>query len=129
MSGDFYTVLLFSLLLTAGGISIYFGYRYLVARMGVRKSAYSYVELRNLEKGTAKGEIIFYFSVPEPMHVRLEITDLDDNVIKIVEDKDFGLGDFRIPFVSTHFADGDYFYRIITDHQQTAKKFSINNAQ
>ena len=73
MSGNFYLVLGYSLMLTLGAVFIYFGYRFLKARIGKKGASHPYVTLHNLEKGKAAGEIIFYFSVPEKMHVKLDI--------------------------------------------------------
>lgn len=127
MSGNFYQVLLFSLLLTAGAILVYFGYRYFMARWGSRPSAFRYVTLHNLEKGDAKGEIMFYFHVPEEVHLKVEVLDLNDNVLQTLEDKSFSEGDFRVKCNTLTLPDGDYFYRITSPHQHTAKKFTVNN--
>lgn len=53
MSGNFYTVLLFSLLLTVGAFLIYYGYRYFLALYGGKKTPNKYVTVHNLENGEA----------------------------------------------------------------------------
>jgi hypothetical protein len=127
MSGNFYQVLLFSLMFTAGAVLIYFGYRYFMARWGSKPSAFRYVTLHNLERGAAKGEIIFYFHVPEELHLKVEVLDLEDKVLITLEDKLFSEGDFRVKYDTLTLSDGDYFYRISTPHQNTAKKFTVKN--
>jgi len=127
MSGQFYLVLFYSLLFTAGAVLIYFGYRYFIARYGARPPAYKYVTLYNLERGTAHGEIVFYFQVPEQVTLKLEIRDLNDKVLKVIEERQFEAGDHRVKFDSSVFGNGEYFYRIVTPHQQTEKKFKIEN--
>lgn len=127
MSGNFYSILFFSLMLTAGGVLIYFGYRYFLARFGKRPSPFRYVTLHNLERGEAKGEIIFYFHVPESIHLKIEVLDTEDKVLQLLEDKPFSEGDFRVKCDTSSLKDGEYFYRITTPHQHTAKKFKVNN--
>lgn len=127
MSGNFYAILFFSLLLTAGAVLIYFGYRYFLARFGKRPAPYRYVTLHNLERGEAKGEIIFFFHVPEEIHLKIEILDTADTVLILLEDKTFSEGDFRVKCDTLSLKDGEYFYRITTPHQHTAKKFKVNN--
>jgi hypothetical protein len=114
-------------MLTAGAILIYYGYRYFMARWGSKPSLFRYVTLHNLERGDAKGEIIFYFHVPEKIDLKVEVLDLNDNVLQTLEDKSFEEGDFRVKCNTLSLKDGDYFYRISTPHQQTAKKFTVNN--
>jgi hypothetical protein len=127
MSGNFYQVLLFSLMLTAGAVLIYFGYRYFMAKWGSKPSAFRYVTLHNLERGDAKGEILFYFHVPEEIHLKIDVLDINDNLMMTIEDKLFLEGDFRVKCDTTLLQDGEYFYRITTPHQHTAKKFKVQN--
>jgi len=127
MSGNFYQVLLFSLMLTAGAVLIYFGYRYFMAKWGSKPSAYRYVTLHNLERGDAKGEILFYFHVPEEIQLKIDVLDLNDNLMITLEDKLYSEGDFRVKCDTLVLPDGEYFYRITTPHQHTAKKFKVQN--
>lgn len=127
MSGNFYQTLLYSLLLTAGAILIYFGYRYFMAKFGSVPTPFRYVTLHNLERGDAKGEIILYFHVPVEIQLKVEILDLEDNILQTLEDKTFSEGDFRVKCDTLKLKDGEYFYRITTPHQHTAKKFTVNN--
>lgn len=127
MSGNFYTVLLFSLLLTVGAFLIYYGYRYFIAMYGGKPTSNKYVTVHNLENGEAKGEIIFFINVAEKMNVKMDILDLNDQLVTSIENKEFEEGDHRIKFLSTTIPNGDYFYSIVTDHQNTIKKFKVNN--
>lgn len=127
MSGNFYTVLLFSLLLTSGAVLLYFGYRYYIALYGGEKTSNKYITLHNLENGNAIGEIIFFIGVAEKMYAKMEILNLQDEFICLVEEKNYEEGNHRIKFDSSKIPNGEYYYSLTTAHQKTVKKFKVSN--
>lgn len=128
MSERFYIVLLFSLMITVGLVFLYYGIRYLRMKNKPQIPVRKYVESGSIEKGNLEGEVFFQLYVPEEVNVKLEILDEADRVLVVVEDKLFLPGNSKISFDTKKLADGEYFYRLSTPHQQTLKKIKISNA-
>ena len=86
-----------------------------------------YCELIFLENDLANGMVEFYFSNLEKKEVRFEILNKEYETVNVLAEEVFEPGQHIVRFDSTSVANGNYFYQLKTDNQQTMRKMVVNN--
>lgn len=86
-----------------------------------------YCELNTLEKNPASGELEFYFTSNDTKHVTFEILNDDYAPIEMITDKEYAPGQHILRYDSTRLPNGNYFYQLKTDNQQTMRKMIVVN--
>lgn len=86
-----------------------------------------YAVLYPLEIQPAVGEVEFYYELEKDKEIELFLLDTDFN--KVMElDKRLGtIGGNKVIFDTKQVANGQYFYQLKSDNQQTMKKIAIEN--
>lgn len=103
-------------------------YRYMLSKMNKKEFVREdFVELYTYEQQIAKGEIILFFEVLSLKSVKLYLTDDKGTVIKVLKEGEFKPGGYNVAFNTTEFEDGNYYYCLQTDNQQTDKLLRIRN--
>lgn len=105
-------------------------YRKLLVRYGRGKSkkiTVTYANVFELKPPYATGTVQFGFELVEPSFVEFRITDLDGNIIVVLEKKDFSVGTHPLLFHSNEYPNGMYYYQFISPLQNISKKFIIDN--
>ncbi|MDD2983419.1 MAG: hypothetical protein PHQ74_08525 [Crocinitomicaceae bacterium] len=86
-----------------------------------------YCELIFLENDLAKGMVEFYFTNLEKKEIRFEILNKEYETVQLLSEEEFEAGQHIVRFDSTSVANGNYFYQLKTDNQQTMRKMVVNN--
>lgn len=109
-------------------IILYFVYQKLLSRINRKEPNKAlYCDLIYLENDVAKGIVEFYFTNLEVKNIRFEILNQQYESISILAEDDFEIGQHIVRFDSTSVPNGNYFYQLKTDNQQTMRKMYVNN--
>lgn len=114
-----------SLLIIVGIIA----YRYLLSKMNKKEFVREdFVELYTYEQPIASGEIILFFEVFVLKSIKFYLTDEKGIVLKMFKEGECKPGGYNIKFDTTEFSDGNYYYCLQSDNQQTDKLLRIRNS-
>lgn len=86
-----------------------------------------YCEMNFLENDLAKGTVEFYFTNVEKKEIRFEVLDKAYETVELLAEAVFEPGQHIVRFDSTTVSNGNYFYQLKTDNQQTMRKMVVNN--
>jgi hypothetical protein len=86
-----------------------------------------YCEMVFLENDIAKGMVEFYFTNLEKKEIRFEILNKEYETVSILAEKEFEPGQHIFRFDSKAVANGNYYYQLKTDNQQTMRKMVVSN--
>ena len=126
MSGGFYELLLYSLLLTTGSFLLYFLYRYFIRRAAGNLPPVRYIILRELKQFRGEKKIVFFIDVPEEIKMNISIFTANDNRNVIQLEKDAlhqGLVQQEVDLHSLE--SGEYYLKISSDKQEITRKFVL----
>jgi hypothetical protein len=87
----------------------------------------SYCELNPLEKNPASGLLEFYFTTSSERNVSFEILNESYTSVALVTNQIYQEGQHILRFDSTQLENGNYFYQLKTENQQTIRKMVILN--
>ena len=103
-------------------------YRYLLSRMDKKEFfREDFVELYSYEQQIATGEITLFFEVLSRKRIKFYLTDGKGTVLKVLKDGEFKPGGYNVKLDTAEFSDGNYYYCLQTDNQQTDKLLRIRN--
>ncbi|MEN9302437.1 MAG: hypothetical protein RL264_866 [Bacteroidota bacterium] len=115
------------LLISISILALVILYRLLLRRFSrgrVRQE--DYCVLYSLETNPVNGEIEFYFTTPISKKVAFYIWK-EKEIVQCLRNEEFTKGGHIIRFDSTTLENGEYFFGIVTEAQQTIKRFKIQN--
>lgn len=72
-------------------------------------------------------EVILYFEAEQEKEFEMKILDADWNDIDCISKGKAKVGGNKVKLDTTRFANGIYFYNLVTDNQNTRKKIQIEN--
>jgi hypothetical protein len=87
----------------------------------------NYCVLFGLENQPSKGEVEFFFTSEKSKNVKINLLKLDMSLHTVIKELDCTVGGNIVRFNTTVVEDGDYFYQLLSDNQNTMKKFTIKN--
>ena len=83
------------------------------------------VELKQNYPNPFNFETILPFTIPERMHVRLEVANVLGAIVQTLIDEPMERGFHEIVFDATGLASGIYFYRLITEEKVLTEKMIL----
>lgn len=86
-----------------------------------------YCELIYLENDLAKGVIEFYFINLEKKNIRFEVLNKQYETVQLLAEEEFEPGQHIFRFDSTTVSNGNYFYQLKTENQQTMRRMVVSN--
>jgi hypothetical protein len=125
MSGGFYIVLFYSLLLTTGVFLLYFLYKYFLKKAAGTMPSQRFLIMRELQKKPGERRIVYFFEVPDNKNVTISIHAVDGHSSMIVEENIPLLGLIRRETDLHSLPDGAYYLRITTDKQEISRRFDL----
>ncbi len=87
----------------------------------------NYCVLYGLENQPSKGEIEFFFTSEKQKNVKINLLKPDMTIHSVIKDFDCTSGGNIVRFDTSSVEDGEYFYQLSTNNQNTMKKFIIKN--
>jgi len=128
MTPAFYTVLLYSLMLTTGAVLAFYGYRYILGTINqANKNQKPFIRLRSLQEGSLSGKSFLIFDLPEERDITVVIKDLQEKDLKVLHKGVSAAGELALSLETTEFANGEYFLCLNTTDQQIQRKLRIEN--
>lgn len=122
MNGDFYLLLIASLAVTIGAGLLFWGYKYLLARLNKNDVAPKpYVTLKPVYVDKEHHHIEVMLEVPEPLEVNLNIVAPDGNVLKNLCDKELNKGNHKFQWDWNGSKNDKLFCQLVTNYQKTEK--------
>lgn len=104
------------------------GYKLLLNRMSRnRVKQEEYCTLYSLEHQPSQGEVEFYFITPNEQRVQFLILK-GKEIVKIIGEGSYSKGGHILRFDTTTIPNGDYFYGIKTEMQETLKRMKVENS-
>ncbi len=86
-----------------------------------------YCVLFGLENQPSKGEIEIYFTSEKKKNVKISILNEDMSLHTDIKEFECTPGGNIVRFNTLNVENGNYFYQLKTDNQETIKKFTIKN--
>ena len=86
-----------------------------------------YCVLFGLENQPSKGEIEIYFTSDKKKNVKISILNEDMSLHTDIKEFECTPGGNIVRFNTLNVENGNYFYQLKTDNQETIKKFTIKN--
>jgi hypothetical protein len=103
------------------------GYRMLLNRLSKnRVRQEEYCTLYSLEHQPSSGEVEFYFIAPHEQHVEFVILKGKERV-KTIGSGSYSKGGHILRFNTSEIPNGDYFYGLKTEMQETLKRMKVKN--
>lgn len=116
------------LYLTLGLIIAVIAWRYYMKWAGKgRKSEAIYFKPDPLKNRLIIGKFESYIELENPANVKVYLADLEGNEKYVILDQKMKSGLTPITFDSSQYADGEYFYTIISDDMKSEKKIKLQN--
>lgn len=120
-----YRVVFATAIFLSGGVILMIVTKFI--REKAKRKQKNFVILQSIDADYVSGEISFSFEVFYNRKAKLYLTDFDSNELKVIEEKEYKEGIYRVKFDTTEFENGTYFYCLKTDNQNLAKKIKIRN--
>lgn len=127
MNEGFYTILVFSLLLTIGVVLLIYVYRMVLRSMKNHENRIPYAVLYAIEKYPASGEVAIRYELGAEHPVELKIVNNEDQIQLTLVNETKSKGSYHISFDSSQLEDGNYYYRLQTGNQSITKPITIKN--
>jgi len=87
----------------------------------------NYCVLFGLENQPSTGEIELFFTSEKSKNVKINLLKLDMSLHTAIKEFDCTVGGNIVRFNTNDVEDGDYFYQLLSNNQNTMKKFTIKN--